>query len=293
MKLYFLTLLLLSVSMEQIASQDVEVSEYGSSTVHKILSSETNKEYKITITTPKDYDKESKYKVLSYLDSWWLKETICGTNAIAFLSNKIEPIILVGISGLGNEMQWHLHRNYDYTPSPYDEKLMGFSMKGGSSEMDSLNTGGASEFIDFFEFKVMKYIEDNYPNVGDRGFIGHSYGGLFGVYMVQNRPEIFRNVILISPSVWWNQSEILLSQLFEKIESQQINTKIYLTVGGKEAKLLTRSITKLDAIFSSLAQNNFKYKYEIFENANHNSVIPQSVYNGLELMYGFIDFESK
>ena len=205
---------------------------------------------------------------------------------MALLSKSIEPIVLVGISAEGDELNWHLQRNYDYTPSPYNEGLMGFTLNAGLAKLDSASTGGANEFIQFLENDVFDYIAGKYPNVEEKGFIGHSFGGLLGVYIIRNRPEIFKNVILISPSVWWNRSEILVDELFNTIASKLINTKIYLSVGGAEAKLLTRSVSKLDSLLSNLSEHHLSYKYEVFDNANHNSVIPQSVYNGLDFMYG-------
>ena len=42
-----------------------------------------------------------------------------------------------------------------------------------------------------------------------QALLGHSYGGLFGAYVLFNHPGSFRHYLLASPSLWWNGQRVL------------------------------------------------------------------------------------
>lgn len=281
---FALALIFAFFSLTELMAQKVEISNYGSTSESRILASDDGTDYKITITKPEGYDPDSPYSVLYYLDAWWLSELIRGNHAIASLSNNIEAIILVGISADGDETDWHRQRNMDYTPSPYSKKIMGIQMSGGFGKLDSSSTGGANDFIKFLESKVFPVVEKEHSKIVDRGLMGHSFGGLFGAYVLQSRPDIFQNLFLISPAVWWNRSEILEDELFE--EARNEHPKIYVAVGRDEISMLTKPVTRLNSLLSFTHDDSNNYKYQIFDETNHNSILPQAIYQGLVFMYG-------
>ena len=264
-----------------------QVSDYGSKTESYNLSSRDGQEYMINVTLPRNYDSQKEYKTLYYLDSWWLSELIIGTFAILNLSEKIEDVILIGITINGNLKDWNIQRTLDFTPSVYD---MGFEMKAGKDEnsitLNKNNTGGANIFIEFIETKVFELIDQEYPNIAEnRTLIGHSYGGLFSFYAIQQKPHLFSNFIIISPSLWWNNSELLKKELFYEFEQSENVNSIYLCYGDSESKLISKANTGMDAIINSLQKENLDYQFKIFKEANHNSILPQGIYDGLIYTY--------
>lgn len=96
--------------------------------------------------------------------------------------------------------------------------------------MENGNREGGEPFS-FFPRSQFPHIEVNYrvkPN--DRTYVGHSLGGLFGAYVLLNKPEVFSGYVLSSPSVWFNDNYIL--SLKEKKSGSK--TKVYLSVGNLE-----------------------------------------------------------
>lgn len=254
-------------------------------TVIRQVKNKDGKPYELTITLPPDYQPENGYKILYYLDAWWLKDLVPGCYRLKSLSNKstennLDELILVGISSIGNDEDWNRQRNMDFTPSKSSLKL---SIKQGNVELNDKTTGGAEEFLRFLEDEVIKSVEGKYKvNSSSRGILGHSFGGLFGFYAYLNSPGLFSNYILISPAIWWNQSELLVNKEYLS-KGKRVN--MFIAVGTNEAKMLKDPITNFVDEVNQEKNTNINLQYKQYEGANHHSLLPQSIYDGIELLY--------
>jgi len=57
---------------------------------------------------------------------------------------------------------------------------------------DGKKIGGAKEFLEFIRQELIPFIDNNYPTLkGDSAVNGHSIGGLFGLYVLFNKPDTF------------------------------------------------------------------------------------------------------
>lgn len=247
------------------------------------IESEAGKKYELIVTLPINYNKEKIYKVLYYLDGWWLSELVKGSYRINYLTKEMEEVILVGISIRGDEEAWNKQRNKDYTPSIYDKEKMKVSMKGGTVELNEETTGGAEEFIRFMKRVVFDEIESSYNiDKETRGILGHSFGGLFGYYCLINHNEIFKNYLLISPSIWWNKSEFLTTENIKKIKR---DVNIYLVVGKSESNILINSIRKVTDELKEIKNERNVIESKEYEGMDHHSILPIGIYDGLEIIY--------
>ena len=254
-------------------------------TIIKEVRRDNGQLYNIIITLPPDYNPEKEYKILYYLDAWWLKELVAGCYRLKSLSNKslsnnMDELILVGVSSTGNEKDWNRQRNMDFTPSKYNQNLV-FSW--GSEQLNDETTGGANEFLSFFENDIIKSIEGEYKiQSASRGILGHSFGGLLGFYSYLNQSELFSNYILIAPSVWWNTSELLANK--ESLISKR-NVTMFIAMGTNEIKMMKEPLGVLVQELKKESNNNMNMLYKQYENEDHHSVLPQSIYDALEFLY--------
>lgn len=268
-----------------------DLTYHGSSTtIHKVVS-EQQHAYELMITLPPGFDKNKSYETLYYLDGWWLSEIVKGSYTLLQIMDLSRDIVLVGISVDGDELAWNTQRTRDFTPSGYDVDQMKIKMKSGVGkngiDMNPSTSGEADAFIDFLEKKVFTYVEALHPNlVKQRGFIGHSFGGLFGIYISQQRPDLFTNLIVLSPALWWNKNEILKPELFEKLKNQKAPTNLFIAYGGKESKLIAKPSIEVDQLIKDLNKEKLNYKFKCYEEANHNSILPRAIYDGILFLYG-------
>ena len=86
-------------------------------------------------------------------------------------------------------------RTRDYTPSYSPNEP-----NGHSSESRKVS-GHAKEYTAFLADQVIPLLQKHYRiDAGNKIFVGHSFGGLLGSYILVNRPEVFDHYIIGSPS---------------------------------------------------------------------------------------------
>lgn len=240
--------------------------------------------YEITVTRPPGYDASAshRYPVLYYLDAWWLRDMVTGIARVAAISNQteVQPVVLVGIGFDGDEAAWTAQRNQDLTPSPYRSPFPGVTMSFGEVPLDSAGTGGARTFLAFLESDLFPRIEASYRvDPAQRGLLGHSFGGLFGAWMLAHQPEVFDRYLLISPSTWWRQGD-MMDRGFST--ARQLDRRVFLAVGEAEDRILTRGV---DALREALAADSISVSDRSYPDATHTSVLPRAIWDGLETLY--------
>ena len=70
----------------------------------------------------------------------------------------------------------------------------------------------ADQFYDFLIMELIPYLADQYQITMERStFIGHSFGGIFGMYCMYQEDQPFADYLLLSPSIWANRKSIYRS----------------------------------------------------------------------------------
>ena len=273
--------------------------ELGFKTESHNIYSQDKDEYIVKITFPRNYSSDKEYKTLYYLDAYWLTDITIGSYTVLNFCEYVENIVFVGIS-YNSEPDWSKQRNMDFTPSPFKnlglfESSNKLSSKlktkvtvktAGIYELNEENTGGANLFLDILENDIIKFVEEKYPNLNKRrGLLGHSFGGLFGFYALQNRPELFQDLLLISAAISWNSFELVKSENFSKLKESKKKIKLYHSYGEEEVKGTKTSNKNLSKIINELELENLSYKFDPIKNTNHHSVLSRAIYDGLLFLY--------
>ena len=266
---------------------------------HKIYSQDKD-EYILKITFPRNYSSDKEYKTLYYLDAYWLSEITLGSYTILDLCSYVEDVVFVGISLNGSEKDWHKQRDMDFTPSQFknlglleglkksnpDNNIKITVKTGGGNQLNKESTGGANLFLDFLEKDVIEFVENEYPNFNKRrGLLGHSFGGLFGFYTLQNNPELFQDLLLISASLSWNSSELVKKENFSKLKESKKEIKLYHSYGEEEINGTKTSNKDLSQIITELKLEKLNYKFDPIKKTNHHSVLSRAIYDGLLYLY--------
>ncbi|GAB2490460.1 alpha/beta hydrolase [Algoriphagus taiwanensis] len=281
----FFFLLPLALFQSEIFAQNHSFESNLPQTVTKEIKNSAGKSYELIITLPPDYQAEKEYPVMYYLDAWWLRDLVPGCYRVKSLSNKslsntMLDVILVGISSVGNEVDWNRQRNMDFTPSKFNLNIV---FNNGAVPLDKSTTGGAEEFIQFLKEKVFPTIEREYKvDRSSRGILGHSLGGLFGAYAYLQHPELFSKYILIAPSIWWNQSELLADR--ESFISKSL-ANMFVAMGTEEIKMMKDPMPTFIEYLNPKGNPKLNLTYLEYENEGHHSVLPKSIYDALEIIY--------
>jgi len=231
------------------------------------LYSETLKEYReIYIQLPTNYNpkKNKKYPVVYTLDGEVLISTV--NNVQGFYSGGFTPeMVLVGISNANN-------RTRDLTTSKITKKYgMPFNEENGE----------ADNFSKFIEAELIPFIENKYPVTSFRTLIGHSYGGLFAIYILINHPQLFTNYLAIDPSLDWNDQK-LLTEAQDRLSSQNYKGKsLFMSLNGQlhmqNPMVTLENVMKDTSDFTLFARSNITFS----------NMVEQNITNGLAYEWKF------
>ncbi len=203
-------------------------------------------------------ERRESYPVLYLLDSdvyFGMASTIA---RLLQWENKLPGIIIVGVSyGLSD---WYGQRQYDYFPFP-DTSLK--------------VPGEASKFLEMHEKELFPYIESNFRvDSNHRILFGHSAGGIFTLYALLSKPELFQGYISASP---WKKYLNKYFFDFEKKYSAERNdlpAKLYLSMGALELKELKPEWEKFLDVLSNRNYKNLTIENVLIEDESHLSVVP-------------------
>lgn len=162
------------------------------------------RDYPIWVSLPASYASapQRRYPVLYVTDVLYSFPLVRSVrNLVGQGGGNLEDFILVGLppqQGLTSKQS----RSRDYTPTRPVRRA-------DDDYSDDVTYGGAAHYRDFLAAHVLPAVDARYrTDPARRTFAGHSYGGLFGSYVLLTRPEMFQTYILSSPSLWFDQHVI-------------------------------------------------------------------------------------
>ena len=174
-------------------------------------------------------------------------------------------------------------RYYDLSPVRDEgvEKWIGDILKR------SVQTGGASSFLNFIKQELIPVIEkDFHADPEKRILVGHSLGGTFTAFALFEEPDLFNTYIIGSPSLACGDRFIFKrEELFAK-QHKKLAAQVHLWIGELEE---THEDTGLsDMIRFGAILDNRKYKglklvKQIFPDLSHNEVIAPGFLAGLKM----------
>ena len=178
----------------------------------------------VTIYLPPGYERgESHYPVLYMQDGqnlfeperafipgqhWRLNEAA----DLAISDRTAQPMIIAGVDHAGQG------RIDEYTPTRDSARGAG---------------GKAAEYERLLIEELKPLIDSRYRTLpGDTAAGGSSLGGLVSLFLGLTRPDVFRRIAAMSPSVWWDKRAILA--FVDRFNEPR--PRIWLDVGGREGR---------------------------------------------------------
>ncbi|PUA30518.1 MAG: hypothetical protein B0W54_08545 [Cellvibrio sp. 79] len=247
--------------------------------VRSIHADSNNKDYELYIRLPESYKKSTQsYPLVIVNDSIYAFPLASGVLQLMG-GQVIQEAILVGISDSKGDDRG-VSRTRDYTPtfSPLE--------KNGHSSASRLASGHAKEYVDFIASQVIPLIQKSYRvNPQKKIFVGHSFGGLLGSYILVNRPEVFDYYIIGSPSLWYDNKVIfsMEKKYAEKHKTLKANVMIYVddNDGSLNDKKMADDVMTFKRILQSRNYSGLELQVEVIKGENHHSVFPGLLSRGL------------
>ncbi len=116
----------------------------------------------------------------------------------------------------------------------------------------------------------MPQISKRYRVNGDAGIIGESAAGLFIVEIFFLQPELFDKYIALSPSLWWNNEE-LVRRASERLRAYpDLNVDLHLAAANEED--IAPQVRRLAEVLKKDAPSGLRWTYEPRPDLRHNNI---------------------
>ena len=153
--------------------------------------------------------------------------------------------------------------------------------------------GGASErrwpddrFLQFMKQELFPFIEARYRTLPSRIYVGHSRGGVYGLYCLLREPQMFNAQIAIDPSLWW-QDGVLIEAL-QPFLKRRPDLEYTLLLSESE-EMQRENGAYFDRFNDVLRQKtNLLFRYEFLRlpyGESHGSAILPTLYTGLQKIF--------
>src|SRR5258708_16013648 len=156
---------------------------------------------------------------------------------------------------------------------------MGF---GGTSWTGS--AGGADKFLSFIADELLPTIDRNYRTRPYRVLIGHSLGGLFAVYALMSRPEVFKGYLIGSPSLWWDDQALVKAAQPFFAAHRDLRADLYMTMAN-EGDTMLGGAWKLSAVLEESKLPFLRWQFKRSPEEEHGTISYMSTYEGLQAIF--------
>ena len=220
-----------------------------------------NERKTIVVIPPYNYQDrpDEKFPVVYVLDPGNnLFATFGIVNYYSDMLNIMPRMIIVGI--VSND------REKDYLTAPSEEYPTG---------------GGADNFLQFISSELVTLIDSTYPANSERCIIGHSAGGLFAIYALENQPELFDSFICIDPSLWYDDQSCVKKMPEFLNNNKDIKKSIFISLSNEKEM----GVFPFLEVLEKYAPEGLEWDYIHYKSETHNSLGFKSICAGFEMIY--------
>lgn len=188
--------------------------------VHELVSTTNGRAYQIVVAAPKA-EPGQRFATVYVLDGNWDFPLVNAMRGSLEYDGSIPPIVIVGIGYAGPSPDIGALRASDFTPSAHPSRA---------------DSGRAPEFLRFLEGELIPFIESRYPSdAAHRALAGASFAGLFTLYTLFEKPELFSGYVSITPAVAWDDGWIVKREReFSKARRDPLTQRLWVSFGGAE-----------------------------------------------------------
>lgn len=255
--LFIGTVLLASLSLAQADPVSLDGSEQWT------MKSAEGREYRIMISLPEgDVPWTGGYPVIYLLDG---NAYFPAFHAAKRAQDRLRGAILVAIGYPSDTPLDFERRAFDLSPPQPPERNVP-------------PQGGQDLFLDFIEQRLMPKVNARFKVDQDqRSLVGHSFGGMFGVYTLFTRPQLFQHVVAVSPSLWWRDRYLMAHErtFTQRARAGQIDlthSSLSLLMGEREMPQEIQDARSLQLRLEQLSQFGLRSDFQVEPGEDHMSM---------------------
>ncbi|NER62059.1 alpha/beta hydrolase [Pseudomonas sp. MAFF212428] len=227
------------------------------------MNSAEGREYRIMISLPEgDVPWTGGYPVIYLLDG---NAYFPAFHAAKRAQDRLRGAILVAIGYPSDTPLDFERRAFDLSPPQ-------------PAERNTPPQGGQDLFLAFIEKRLMPKVAERFKVDPDqRSLVGHSFGGMFGVYALFTRPALFQHVVAVSPSLWWRDRYLMAPEraFIKQAHAGQVDLthrSLTLLMGERDMVQEIQDARALQLRLQDLSQYGLRSDFQIEAGEDHMSV---------------------
>ncbi len=249
--------------------------------------------FDIYVQLPLDFDPQSeeRYPVFYATDGNRSFPMVANVSTLlGFPDTGFPQVVVVGIAYRIDSMaDWAAWRTRDLTPTRdegTEQYWAGYLFEATGDDSREIRTGGAARFLSFITDELIPFIESEYPvSADDRALGGYSYGGLFTLYALFEKPGWFRRYFAGSPALAYGDEALF--RIEEELAStdKSPEARLFLSAGELEGEYAVHLVERMANTLESRDYPGLEVYAHVFEDEGHRSAYAASVMRAFSWLY--------
>jgi hypothetical protein len=230
--------------------------------------------YQLYVGLPASYGKDParRYPVVYVTDGYWDFPKITNMEGGLSYDRVVPEFITIGLGYAGSDLNYGDMRRWELSPAPFGDK----------GEM----SGHAADFLETLRTRIIPFVDAEYRT--DRSYrvlAGTSLGGLFTLYAMLSRPDLFQAYIAGSPAVTAGDDWLFRYEDSFARSGATLKGRLYMTVGGNESPAYFNGIIRFNQRLASRGRGGFDYEFRIVEGERHGGTPFETYTRGLRFAF--------
>jgi predicted alpha/beta superfamily hydrolase len=155
----------------------------------------------------------------------------------------------------GSDLDYGALRAWELSPVPFG---------------NDAKTGHAADFLETIEHEIIPFVEKEYrADPAHRVLGGASLGGLFTLYAMYSKPDLFSAWMAVTPAVALNHNWLLDYEEKFAQAGRQLHGRLFVSMGENEGAEYLGSILLYNKRVSSRHYPNLAYHFRIIDGERH------------------------
>lgn len=245
----------------------------GNSQLRVLPPNAAGRSYQLHVALPGSYAKnpDKKYPVVYVTDGYWDFEKLIALRGGLVFDKVVPEFIIVGIGYAGQDLDYGSLRLRELSPVKI----------AGAEE-----SGKAAEFLQTIEQQVIPLIERDYrADPAYRVLGGASLGGLFTLYALYTKPELFNAYVALTPAVVLNDDWLLNYEKEFAGKGRELKGRLFVAVGENEGVGFVSGVLRYNARVTSRKYPQLAYAFRIIEGERHAGMQLEGYVRGLRFAF--------
>ncbi len=244
------------------------------SVVHTLPVNAAGRHYALFVHVPGEYaqNPDKRYPVVYVTDGYWDFMKLVAVQGALSYDKYAPPFITVGMAYAGDNLDYGDLRRWELSPVKMGEPP-------GAS-------GHAQDFLDTIEKVFIPLVDREYrTDPKQRVLGGASLGGLFTLYSMFTKPDLFNGYIAVTPAVALQSGWLLeYEEKFAKA-GKTVNARLYMTAGGNESPRFIAPILQMNQRLAMRNHPRLAFEFRMIDGERHAGMQLESYNRGIRFVF--------